>query len=468
MRKIIWTGCLIFLAVCAHAQDTVKIFSFNDLVSVVKLYHPVARQANIRINIAEAELQEARGAFDPVAGFDAANKTFDGRNYYRYNNTTLVVPTWYGIELQAGIEYLGGLDTDPTETLGKTSYAGISVPLAKNLVMDKRRATLKQAKLLIGASEQEKRIALNSILDEAAAAYWNWVKSYYEFRAYEEVIDLNRKRIAMIRTTYLIGERAAIDTVEAETQLQQFEYLKNEAALKLQNAGIELSGYLWDVNSRPVVFPQEAVPDKTIEQLTMNVSFPDLENLLANAARQHPELNLYRNKLDILEVEKKLKFQELLPKIDLKYNQLGKGYELNKTITQPFLENNYKAGITVQVPLIMRKGRGEYKQARLKIANTTIDLQWKENEIRNKIRAGYNKLVNYQVQASLLEKTYLNYRKLQQAEESRFMAGESTVFLLNSRETKSLETRIKWIEVITSFNRAAYSLQWAAGQLADL
>lgn len=468
MNKIICTGWLILLTVMVQAQDTTRIFSFNDLVSVVKLYHPVARQASIRINIAQAELQEARGAFDPVAGFDAANKTFDGRNYYRYNNASLIVPTWYGVELQAGIEYLGGSDTDPTETLGKTSYAGISIPLAKNLLMDKRRAALKQARLLIGASEQEKRIALNSILDEAAAAYWNWVKSYYEYRAYVDVIELNRKRNDMIRTTYLIGERAAIDTVEAETQLQQFEYLKNEASLKLQNAGIELSGYLWDGNSRPVAFPNEAIPDKSIEQLTADVSFPDLENLLTTAARQHPELSLYRNKLDILEVEKKLKFQELLPKIDLKYNQLGKGYQLDKTLAQPFLENNYKAGIMVQVPLIMRKGRGAYKQARLKIADATVDLQWKENEIRNKIRAGYNKLVNYQVQASLLEKTYFNYRRLQQAEEARFMAGESTVFLLNSRETKSLETRIKWIEVVTSFNRAAYSLQWAAGQLADL
>ncbi len=468
MKNILWTIIWVLIVFTGEAQDNPKVFSFNNLVSVVKAYHLVSKQADIQIGIAEAGLTEARGVFDPVLGFDAANKTFNGRNYYRYNHSSLVIPTWYGIELHAGVEYLGGLDTDPTETLGKTSYAGLSIPLAKNLVMDKRRAALKQAKLLTGASAQEKRIALNSILDEAAAAYWNWVRRYFEYQSYVEVIELNRKRIDMIRTSFIIGERAAIDTVEAETQLQQMEYLKNEVSLKLQDAGIELSCYMWDANSRPVIFPKDVIPDKRIEEFVLNVSFPDLENLLTIAERQHPELLLYRNKMEILEVEKKLKFQELLPKIDLKYNQLGKGYQLDKTIVQPLFENNYKAGITVQVPLMLRKGRGEYKQARLKIANAAIDLQWKENEIRNKIRAGYNKLVNYQIQANVLGKTYNNYRKLQQAEEVRFMGGESTVFLLNLRETKALEARIKWIEVITAFNRAAYSLQWASGQLADL
>lgn len=465
MKRIVVIIFGLLFCIRGFANDSTKIFSFSNLLQVVKQYHPVANQASIKVDMAKANLTEARGGFDPVLGFNAAGKTFNGEDYYRYNETSLSIPTWYGIELQAGIEYLAGTGTDPQETLGQTSYAGISIPLAKNLLMDKRRAALKQAKIMVQASEQERSMMLNTLLMEASAAYWEWVKCHFEYSTITEVITLNKKRIDLVKTAYLLGERAAVDTTEAYTQLQQFEYLSNEALVKLQNARLNLGTFLWKENNAAVQLPDDVIPDKKIEQLAESVLFPDLESLLAAARQQHPELNLYRNKLKILEVEKKLKFQELLPRVDLKYNQLGKGYQLLSTINQSVFDNNYRAGISIQVPLRLSKGRGEYREAKLKISETNSELAMKENQVSNKIRAYYNQLINYKNQVNLLQRTYTNFLKLQQAEETKFFSGESSLFLLNSRETKSLETRIKLIETITVFNKSAYNLQWAAGAL---
>ena len=46
----------------------------------------------------------------------------------------------------------------------------------------------------------------------------------------------------------------------------------------------------------------------------------------------------------MITIEKRLKFQELLPKLDFSYNQLGKGYTPSEisTIT-PLFENNYQS-----------------------------------------------------------------------------------------------------------------------------
>lgn len=240
MKRISVIIYSLLFSINSFANDSVKVFSFRDLLSVVKTQHPVARQAGIKVDLAKANLVEARGGFDPVMGFDAYNKTFDGIDYYRFNGTQLSIPTWYGIEIHAGIEYLAGSATDPQETTGQTSYAGISIPLAKNLLMDKRRAALKQAKIMVNASEQERSMMLNSLMMEAASAYWEWVKCYFEYKTITEVIELNKKRIDLVKTSFLIGERAAIDTTEAITQLQQFEYLSNEALVSLQNARLNL------------------------------------------------------------------------------------------------------------------------------------------------------------------------------------------------------------------------------------
>ena len=323
------------------ANDSTKVLSLNNFLQIVKLFHPVAKQAAIQVDKANAGLVIAKSGFDPVLGSNAGNKTFDGINYYQSNNTQITIPTWYGIEIKTGIEYLTGNRTDPQETLGKTSYAGISIPLAKNLLLDKRRAALQQAKIMIGASEQEKKALLNDLMMEATNVYWQWVQSYFIYATYNDVIELNKKRVRLVVGAYQSGDRPAIDTTEAVAQLQNFEYQQNEALLDWQNAGVLLNTFLWKQNSEAYELPFDVLPDRKPEQLYDAVVFPELEKIIADAKRMHPELNIYTYKLNALDVERKLKFQELLPKIDLKYNQLGKGYDIASTATKTLFDNNY-------------------------------------------------------------------------------------------------------------------------------
>jgi hypothetical protein len=57
---------------------------------------------------------------------------------------------------------------------------------------------------------------------------------------------------------------------------------------------------------------------------------------------------------------------------------------------------------------------------------------------------------------------------LQKGEETRFFNGESTLFLVNSRENKTLETLLKLTEVTAKYYKTAYALKWAAGELWKL
>ena len=175
---------------------------------------------------------------------------------------------------------------------------------------------------------------------------------------------------------------------------------------------------------------------------------------------------LYSYKLNSLEIEQKLKFQELLPKIDLKYNSLGKGYDFNKNIANhSFIENNYLYGVKVEMPLLIMKGRSEYKISKLKIEDTRIDQTQKNIYNSLKIKAYFNEYENLKSQIELQKKIYLNYVELVYAEEKRFENGESSLFLINSREIKALEVKEKLIELQTKYYKSIYSLQWISGSL---
>ena len=130
-----------------------------------------------------------------------------------------------------------------------------------------------------------------------------------------------------------------------------------------------------------------------------------------------------------------------------------------------WFDNNYKYGIIFYMPLRLSQGRGDYKLAKLKIKETQLQQNTKQNEIVNKVTTYYNQLVNYKIQVNNLQRNYQNYYRLQQAEETRFFNGESSLFLINTRETKALETFIKLAEVTAKYNKTAQAVQWAAGQL---
>ena len=457
---------VVSITVSVKGQDSLKTLSAKQVMEIVKQFHPVAKQADIFIEKAKADVTIAKGLFDPVFKNESAQKTFDGIDYYYYNRPELSIPTWFGVEVSAGLEFLSGNRTDPMDTKGETSYFGISVPLAKNLLMDKRRAALQTAKIFREASNVEKRNLLNNLLMDVMKTYWSWVQQYQVYKIITDAVKVNEKRVELVNMAFRLGDRPAIDTTEALTQLQNFELLKSQAWLDFQNTGLELSVYLWTVNVEPYNLPVNVIPNEDLQLSSIAAaSIPELNSLLDAARKNHPELVIYNYKLDVLGVEKKLKFQELLPTVNFRYNQLGKGYDVLKTATGPLFENNYQYGLSFGIPLRLSQGRGEYRKAKLKITETQLQQNQKQWQIENKVKSYYNELITLKSQVALQEKAYNNFMILQRGEEIRFQAGESSLFLINARENKTLEALQKLQELKTKYFKTENTLQWAAGQL---
>lgn len=456
---------ILFISCQVFGQKDTATLNVEQVLEIVKNYHPVVKQGNINIEKSKASITIARGAFNPIIGNYLTNKTFDNTKYYDYINPNITLPTWFGVEISAGLENLSGNRFDPSETLGQTSYLGANIPLLKNLLMDKRRAYLKQSKVYNNMAITEQQVLINNILMDAAAQYWEWVNTFKAFEIAEKNLVLSKKRFEFIKRTFQNGDHSAIDTIEAQSQFQNFEIQKNESWLKFQNAGLELSAFLWQTNNTPYELPKYVVPQNgwDNEKNIQNFSIRE-EELLASAQQFHPELQIYKQKLNVFEINKKLKFQELLPKLDFRYNHLSKGYNVLSNEMMPF-QNNYQYALKLEMPLLFSQGRGEFKIAKLKMEEIKIAQSQKTLLVAVKVKSYFNEFQTLRNQVLLQRSMLNNFEKLLKAEETLFQNGESSLFLINSRENKVFEAERKLIELKTKYYKTIYALQWSAGLL---
>jgi len=457
--KLIYTVIGLLFTCYATAQ----VLYADDFIKMVRSNHPLAKQAQINVQKADADLLNAKGAFDPMIGMDASRKTFDGKNYYFYTNPEIKIPTRIGADIKAGIENNGGQFLSSEVSPGQNSYLGITLPVAKGLLLDKRRATLQQARVLREQSEQEQLNALNNLLFEAYGAYWQWTGRYQLYRVYSRFVNIAQDRFRLVKIGFENGERASVDTIEALTQVQQFQLLQNEALLQLTNSTLELSNYVWDERDSVYLLPPQTTPDTT--GFLRYTVLPDESTIIQQALTGNPQLRIYDFKLNALEIDRKLKRQNILPTIDLKANLLNSGYNVFKGWNSALFQNNYAWGIDFKLPLFIREGRGEYKKSVLKIRETNYELSLKRRETENKLRSYLNETRQLQQQVGISEQVYRNFQTILTAEYLRFRNGESSLFLINTRENKVIETAEKLISLRVKYLKARYAVDWAAGLL---
>ena len=229
------------------AQDqNLKELSYNEFLGYVKKFHPLAKSANLEINMAQANLMMARGGFDPKIEVDFDKKQYKNKEYFSILNSSFKIPTWYGIEVKAGFDNSEGIFVNPEHVLpnqGLTSL-GINIPLGQGLFINQRMADLRKAKIQIQLSQAERRLQAIEVLYNASLAYFNWKRNYNEVQLYTEYLNNAEIRFKGITSLIQNGDKPQIDSVEAGIVLKNRRLNLEESQLKLIKAKLELSNYL--------------------------------------------------------------------------------------------------------------------------------------------------------------------------------------------------------------------------------
>lgn len=442
------------------AQDTLRL-SHKAFLDIVKQYHPLAFRYRLQQDIAKAELLNAKGNFDPVIAAKNGSKTIDGIDYYEESNVGIEIPTWYGISLSGSYNNIDGQRLNNSDTRGGLYQFGLNIPLAKGLLFDQRRALLQQAKAALQMTAAEQQLLTNELFRDAENAYWTWVRYYEIYNLQKQAVEINAKRLALIKKTFNYGERAAIDTTEALSQLRSYELEQEDAYLQYLKATMELSLFLWKEDQQPYDVDQPIFPAENLNSNEAYESYPSLiANLNAQDLNAHLSLVYYQQKENFLETERRLKWQSFLPKVDFSYNFFNKeGYRSDYF---PMFQNNYQYGLKLEIPVFLRQARAGYQMAKAKLGQNRMDITMKQQELDVKISNYANELQNYSTQISLADKNIENYQRLLQGEEAMYGNGESSLFLINSRQTKLIEAREKIIELRFKFLKSYSELKYLA------
>lgn len=443
-----------------------KTLSIDNTLDIVRKYHPIIQQATLQVNQANNALLASRGIFDPTLGIVNEQKSFDNKQYFNYFNPELKIPTWYGIDFKTGFENNIGQRLDPSLTANKSTYVGVSLDPFRGLIYDKRRAAVQQAAIMVKLSRQEQLLVVNDLLFESTEAYWNWVNGYLINKILLDILATNQQRFEFVKQSFLQGDRASIDTTEALAQLQFVQSMQLQAALEVQKARFVLNNYFWDDKGQPYSFGDEVIPDTSGNQFDHNKTrLPLLNKLIDSAMSSHPKLFSIDRKKDMLEIDRKVKTLDLLPSFKFNYNFLGNGYATPDFFKQTLFQNNYKYGISFGVPLLQRQARGELAKTKNKITEIDYSRKLTALEIQNKIKSTYAESVSLVNQINVSQQNYSNNKKLLEAENIKFSMGESSMFLVNSREMKLIESQQKLIALKTKFFTSIIANQWAAGLL---
>lgn len=431
----------------------------DTFVQIVVQHHPLAQKAELIREQARAAKLKASGNFDPKLFSEMEQKRFKKTNYYTLQNSGLEIPGWLGLKAKAGYElndgfYLNGQNTVPASGLW---YGDLSWTLGKGLFIDERRAALKQARLLEESAEFEVDLAMNQLLQEALEAYWNWYSAYQELKVYENALKQAQFRFEGVKQSALIGDKPLIDTLESAIQVQDRSIKYQSAQAKFQHQQNTLNTYLWMDGTLPLVLGANVFPEFNLQG--------GLSPLPADWFENHPALNAYSLKIEGLNVERRLNQEMLKPDLTVNYKFLNQPVQ-NDFFSQ-YSPDNYAWGLKASFPLFVRKGRGEVLKSKLKIQETELELELKRLEVQNKVQALEieAELVSQQLQNA--QKMVNNYRQLLAAENVKFRNGESSLFLVNSREIKYIDSQLKLIETEAKWKVVQAKLKAAAGVLYE-
>lgn len=449
MKVIIKNNLIIFfylLSFIGVAQENInQEFQLNTFLTLVKSNHPVVKQARLKVDEGEAKLLKARGNFDPKFNVANNNKQYKDKTYYNILNTTFKIPTWYGVELKATYDKASGVYLNPEKTVPSNGLygVGLSVNVLKDLVINKRMASLKQAKLYNQQSLLKQQLLVNDILYESTIVYLDWMKAWNMVQIQTTYLDNAKWKLNNVKRKVETGDSPTIDTTEAHILVLKRSLDLEKAQLKYQQAGLKLSNFLWTEDLIPLELSQFTIPYSggiNSPDFLVHFNQPNIDSLDLDF---HPKIKYLNLSFKRLKIEKRLKLNNRLPKVNLHYNVLTNAPDDLNT----FQVNDFKGGFQVEVPLFFRKSRGDLRLTKIKINHLEYDIAKEKLLLKNKFKHVVQLYTSYLKQFTLYTALVKSNQTLLTAEEKKFAFGESSLFMVNTREKKLLETQLKQLEI---------------------
>lgn len=406
-----------------------QVVPWNEFIGTVRDRSVDVRVAQAKVREAQAKRMAAFAAFEPRIDLSSEGKDYGNDLQYRLDRAEARVGLPGGIDLVGGASQATGAFINPerkTPTEGLANF-GISAPLGGALIFSDRQYAWGAASRDLELEEAKLDRVQRKVTLDAVKAYTFWQAQSEVQSAVDDALSVAAERLRLVREAFRLGERSEMDTLEAylswvdrradAAKQQNLSAAAVADVERLLRGAEDISVNLRGVRpeERPVILGLNA---------ELSIAGPGAQNV--------PELAMAGAALRRERLATTTAWAQWLPApyVDYRMIQWG-GSAWNPEAVQ------WKVGLAV--PLFNQKARADLAgaQARLRAAQANATATQNAVEV-------LRTQLEQQVQALDSERKALTsaetaaYALLQQ-ERRRFALGESTMFILATRESKYLE-----------------------------
>ncbi len=432
--------------------------TLEEVLQSAREHHPSIAAALANEEGAAAGLLAARGGFDPT--LDVRIKARTGYYELLRASATLRQPTpFLGAEIFAGYRYGRGRDerfpsyySDQTGSGGELR-AGVRVPLLRDRAMDSRRASRARAEAGVEGASASRFSTELDIQRDATSAYFGWIAAVSADRLTRELRRLAAERLSFVTARVEAGAAPAIDRLEAERAV-----LSRDASLvsvnrAVERASLKLALFHRDENGRPILADPRTAPAQMPRPPALE------EDDLRALATCHPRARAAEMRARAALIDEELAAAQNAPRLDVTAAVSGDLGDQPDSLQGLVIEGQ----VVLQVPLLMRRGRGGEARARERRRAAQAAQELVTDRLIVAVQDARSAYEAAEGALAIAEAQVTNARALAVAERERFEAGATTLFFVNQRETALLQSSINLVSAGHALWSAAAAHQAASG-----
>ena len=445
--------------------DSTTPLEMESVLRQVEETHPKLRGASIARQIASAKVLEKQGAFDPQLGLESAYQRYNSSSTpgkpldYVSNGIVVARTDPSGIKWEGGWLNTQGFPKSPASSTGDVGefFVQAKVPLLRGAGINEKTVALQQAELVERLVEQDYRVVRLLTLLEAGGAFLQWNVAVMQWRILKENEELAVERLGQVAKRVAAGDLAAIDLVEAESEVTKRRELLLKAGREAQKGALKLALYLWQSDGQPQSVPSPNNAPQTLPQ-PERLDTAQVRALQLDALTHRPELRRIGLDKSIVSLDRDLAENDRLPQLDL---ALRPGYDAGGN----GVGFTVKAGLELVIPLGTRGPDGRRLAAVLKLEKLELDQVEMLRRILVQVQAAASDAEAAAARLEQAQMLYAQSKKLEEGERTKFRMGDSTLFLVNIRERATLEAALKVLDIRYELAQARLLLEAVTGKL---
>lgn len=483
------------------------------------------------VRIAETQLRSLEGIYDPVFVLSPAYNRIAQNGSRPTNNFSLDLGASQILRSGGRIDpffnnsrsgsSFGSTGTNTTVgqqtfTTGRFYSSNLGVnftqPLLRNRAIDATRRNIRVQRRRLQQTDADFRRITIDVISQVQRAYWDLVFALRDQQNRQANLNLSRENLRRVEAAISAGRSAPLERAEVSTELAN-----RESDLLLATQAVSVA----DNNLKQLLIknpqdPQWSQPYVPTDQPVFGTTSVSLDDALADARANRPELRRLRLQTEINTIDLDFFKNQLKPQVDLTSSFALNGFAQNfggttTSTTTPLLTDaadifllnaintirpagvseivnpnitttatnagggfgstvrnlfntnspSYSVGVTISLPLRNQTAKADLAGARIQQEQIAAQTRQQEQtilvEVRNAVQA-----VEIARQRVLAARRARENAEIQlQGEQKLYEVGRSTTFLLFQRENTLVNARNAEIRAETDYNKSLSDLQRA-------